>query len=147
MPRKPNPTAKQNRKTKNRDKHTPESKAKGGRPPYQPSELDREVVRMAVAGGIQHQVIADVLTITRKTLEKHFRRELDLAKVEANTKVVSFLFKECEKGNVRALEFWLTNQDKKNWAHTQKVAVDQNVVANLGDRLTRAQEKFRKGGK
>ncbi len=117
-----------------------------GRPPHVPTEALKATVKIMVAGGIQHEHVAACLGIDRETLRRHYRFELANGKAQANAQVVARLFKMTD-GNVRAAEFWLTNQAKANWAHTQKVAVDQRDVTDLGDRLQRAQEKFRKAGK
>lgn len=114
--------------------------------PYEPNEEARALIRVMVAGGIQQAAIAAALRIDTKTLAKYYRHELDNGLAQANANVVARLYK-MTADNVRAVEFWLTNRDKKNWAHTQKVAVDQNFVANIGERLTRAQQKLRQKGK
>lgn len=132
----------QNRKTKGRDQPTG-----NGRPRYEPNERDRTVVAVMVAAGVQQKVIGAALGIDDKTLTKYYRAEIDTAGVQANAKVVASLFKAAtDSSNVRAMEFWLTNRDKKNWAHTQKVAVDQQVTNNLGDRLKRAQASLKTKG-
>ncbi len=120
---------------------------KAGMPPYVATDQQRAMVRVMVAGGIQQEIIAQAIGINRSTLQKHFRTELDSGMGMANAQIVAALFKECGTGNIRAIEFWLTNRDKKHWAHTQKVAVDQNIVENIGDRLQRAQSKLRKAKK
>ncbi len=125
---------------------TSRPKSPKGRKAFVPTDEQRAVVNVMVAGGIQQLAIAEALRIDKTTLAKHFRHELDNGMTQANAQVVARLFK-MTNDNVRAVEFWLTNRDKKNWAHTQKVAVDQNFVGNIGERLTRAQQKLRKKGK
>lgn len=113
-----------------------------GRPAYVPSKQNRDTVTIMVAGGIQQQFIAAALGIDLTTLRRHFRFEIDNGNAQVNAQVVARLFKLTET-NVRAQEFWLTNRDKKNWMHAQKVAIDQNVTNNLGDRLARAQKQLK----
>lgn len=117
-----------------------------GRPAYVPDEKTRTIVKVMTAGGIQQSFIAEAIGIDEKLLRQHYRKELDTGLAEANAQVVSRLFKQTET-NIRAVEFWLTNRDKKNWAHTQRVAVEQDTAKNLGDRLARAQAKISGKGK
>jgi len=116
---------------------------KAGRPSFEPRETDRPMIKVMAAAGVEQVRMCAVLGIDLKTLRKHFRRELDVGRDEANAVVVSRLFKMTET-NIRAVEFWLTNLGKKEgWAHTQKVDVAADTAKNLGDRLNRAQAKLR----
>lgn len=58
---------------------------KGGRPPHQPSEKDRQMVEVLAGFAVPTTKIADVLDITQPTLLKHYETELrtGAAKVEA----------------------------------------------------------------
>lgn len=49
----------------------------GGRPEFVPTELQRKTVKMAAGFMISHEEIALGLGIGVKTLDKHFRLELD----------------------------------------------------------------------
>ena len=54
----------------------------GGRPPYEPTEADRNTVKTMAACGITHDEIARCLGtngIAAKTLRRHFRLELKTA--------------------------------------------------------------------
>lgn len=113
-----------------------------GRKSFLPTEEHRTVVRVMVAGGIEHLVIADAIGISAKTLRKHFRKEIDLGAGQANAHVVANLFKQT-KDNVRAAEFWLTNRDGKNWSHKREIAHDMKLEHVLGDRITRAQSRLK----
>jgi hypothetical protein len=60
--------------------------------------------------GIQEEAIGKVLGIDPKTLRKHYRLELDLGQVEANTKVVANLFRIATGDGPKAVTaaiFWL----------------------------------------
>jgi hypothetical protein len=60
-------------------------KSKGGRPPHQPSDKDRQMVEALAGFAIPTAKIADVIDIDQKTLLRHYERELRVgaAKVEA----------------------------------------------------------------
>ena len=83
---------------------------KGGRPPHEPSEASRRQVRALAAYGIPQDEIARVMGITKPTLEKHYRPELDRAETEANAKVAESLFRKATGDGAQAVTaaiFWL----------------------------------------
>lgn len=83
---------------------------KGGRPPYAPTDKERGQVRTLAGMGISMMDIAKVIGISVPTLALHFRNELDLGTIEANTKVAAALFKTATdptKPSVVAQIFWL----------------------------------------
>lgn len=59
--------------------------AKPHRPPYEPPDKDRRVVKMKAGLSIPEDRIAQVLGVGAKTLRKHFAQELEVghAKLEA----------------------------------------------------------------
>lgn len=89
------------------------SKSKGGRPPYFPTEKDREQTRLLAAMGLAHGEIALVIGVSAPTLRRHFRKELDTGKLEANAKVAAALYRAATdraKPSVVAQIFWLKTQ-------------------------------------
>jgi DNA-binding XRE family transcriptional regulator len=83
---------------------------KGGRPPHEPSEASRRQVRALAAYGIPQDEIARVIGVSKPTLEKHYRPELDRAETEANAKVAESLFRKATGDGARAVTaaiFWL----------------------------------------
>ncbi len=85
-------------------------KAKGGRPPHQPTPQTRALVETFAAFGIPQDDICRVVGITPPTLREHYRDELDLGLVKANAKVAQNLFtiacKPTREGLTAAM-FWL----------------------------------------
>lgn len=82
----------------------------GGRPPYEPSEKDRVMVKTMSGFGIPDYEIARVLGISPPTMRKYFDLELATGHVEANAKVAQSLFKKTQgdgSGAVVACIFWL----------------------------------------
>ena len=62
------------------------------------------------AYGIPQDEIARVVGITKPTLEKHYRPELDRAETEANAKVAESLFRKATGDGAQAVTaaiFWL----------------------------------------
>jgi hypothetical protein len=61
--------------------------------------------------GIIQDDIARWLDIDKKTLRKHFRREIDTGAIEANTRVAASLYGMATKDkNVAAAIFWLKSR-------------------------------------
>ena len=71
---------------------------------------------MAVTGLTQEQMCA-ILRVSRPTLEKHYRHELDNGLGEANTLVAQSLFNMATKEkNVAAAIFWM--KTRARWRET-----------------------------
>lgn len=91
-------------------------RSKTGRPAHEPTEATRQTVQMHTMVGTPQEVVADVLGIDSKTLRKHYRDELDLAKARANASVCGSLYKKCMAGDTTAMIFWLKTQAQ--WKET-----------------------------
>jgi hypothetical protein len=57
--------------------------------------------------GIDQIQISLVLDISKPTLEKYYRRELDIGAPEANSVIARSLFNKAKDGDVGAMIFWL----------------------------------------
>lgn len=78
-----------------------------GRPPHEPTDKNRATVKAMSAYGTPQDQIARVLDIDSSTLRIHYRDELDLGVIEANTQVAKTLFNQGVKdGNTTALIWW-----------------------------------------
>jgi hypothetical protein len=78
------------------------------RPSFQATEKDRRMVKSMSAYGCRHEDIAKVFDISPKTLRKHFRSELDLGAIEANSEVIGSLYRMATSGrNTAAAIFWV----------------------------------------
>lgn len=84
--------------------------SKGGRPPYEPTERDRQQVKALAAMGAEMFEIAVVMQLSEPTLRKYFAMEIATGGIEANAKVAQSLFKQATaavKPNVTAGIFWM----------------------------------------
>lgn len=84
--------------------------AKGGRPPYEPTERDRQQVKALAAMGATLYETSLVMALSEPTLRKYFHLELATGGIEANAKVAQSLFRQAtatDKPNVTAGIFWL----------------------------------------
>jgi hypothetical protein len=62
-------------------------KKRNGRPPYEPSDKDRERVKAMTAYGIPGRLTAQLIGCGYTTLHKYYREELDTAHIEATATV------------------------------------------------------------
>jgi hypothetical protein len=79
----------------------------------------------ALAYGVPQTEIGRVVGISKPTLERHYRDELDRGEVEANAKVAESLFKKATGDGAQAVTaaiFWL-----KTRARWKEPATDTNM--------------------
>jgi hypothetical protein len=80
--------------------------------PHEPTDTTRAIVGALAACGVPHKEIATHLQIGLATLVRHYRRELDLGRIEANARVAERLYRLATQENpdrtsVIAMIFWL----------------------------------------
>ena len=97
------------------------------RPAFKATEQQRRLTRSMAAYGVPQEDIAKVIGVrSPKTLRKHFRRELDLSAIEANTRVAQTAYRLAISGNsVLATMFWL--RTRAGWKET--CSADQTRIA------------------
>jgi transposase-like protein len=119
---------------------------------WRPEEKERRQVQMMKMLGVRVEDIARVIGVSEPTLRKHCRRELDLGKIVADTKVISFLYSQaCGEGpdpraNVTAAIFWLKSQCR--WRETVVAEIARGADAEsarrvLDEELDRMAERLR----
>src|SRR3954465_15041561 len=91
--------------------------------PHEPTDTTRAVVHALAAFGVTREDIAGRLEISADTLVKHYRRELDLGRVEANARVAERLYRVAtqenpDKTSVIAMIFWL--KCRAGWREVQR---------------------------
>jgi len=88
------------------------------KPTFKPTDDERRLVEQMCAVGIPQESICLVVRdgIDDKTLRKHFRRELDTAKIKANAKIGGTLFNKAVNGDTTAAIFWAKTQ--MGWKET-----------------------------
>lgn len=83
---------------------------KRGRPSYQPTDADRKQVELLSGIGVPIEQIGLIIGIDKKTVQKHYRDELDVGQAKAMSRVSKRLF-EIATGDGRdslsACIFWL----------------------------------------
>jgi hypothetical protein len=94
-----------------------------GRPSYQPTDEDRTVVGIMAAAGLLHDRIAARLKISKHTLEKHFRAELDQGLDAVTTLAVGQLVQKIRSADLGAICFWL--KCRAGWRETERIETRQ----------------------
>lgn len=80
------------------------------RPEFEPSDEQRTIVALAAGGGMSHEEIALGIGVDRKTLEKHFVRELCEGAYVKRIEALVGLHAAAKKGNASAAREYLARQ-------------------------------------
>jgi hypothetical protein len=116
-----------------------------GRPRHQPDASQRRQVEAMAGYGIAEADIAKVLGIDPKTLRKHYRDELDVAHVKANSAVAQSLFRKATGDgpqSVTAAIFWL--KTRARWKETLVSEITHDVADPLTTMMQRIAENGRR---
>lgn len=89
------------------------------KPPHDPTLGMRNIVKSHAMVGTTQEDIARILGIDPKTLRKHYRDELDLARAKANATIGGALFNKAKKGDTGAMIFWMKTQ--AGWRERQEL--------------------------
>ena len=115
------------------------AKDKGGRPPHEPTEASRKQVKAIAAYGVPQDEIGKVVGVSKPTLEKHYRDELDRAQSEVNAKVAESLFRKATGDGAQAVTaaiFWL--KTRAQWREpTQDTHMRLSADGSVGGLLAR----------
>jgi hypothetical protein len=94
---------------------------KQGKPPHAPTDALRQTVQLHTTVGTPQPVVAQILGIDAKTLRKHYRAELDLARAKANATIGGALFNKAKSGDTAAMIFWMKTQ--AGWRETNRTEI------------------------
>ena len=84
-----------------------------------PTEETRKLVRSLSAVGIKYVDIASKLEISDDTLVKHYKKDLEDGRTDANASIGQTLFQQAKNGNTAAAIFWL--KTRAGWKETNAV--------------------------
>lgn len=113
---------------------------------HEPTEKTRAEVTSLVSFGIPQEDICTYLGITIKTLEKHYRYEIDTAVTRANGQVANALYTKAVKGkDVTAMIFWLKTRARWRTNEIESV-INQNeaLKQEMADLRVQLDEKYKK---
>jgi hypothetical protein len=97
-----------------------ETKNRGGRPAFEPTDSQRQLVQVLVSNGIAQRVIAHHLSIHEDTLRKHFRDELESGREHVEAALGAALVRAGLAGNVNAIRYWLCTHGGPEWKVTER---------------------------
>ena len=120
------------------------SRPTGGRPAFEPSEVERRMVRLAVGFGIPHSRICHAILnpstgkpIDEKTLRKAFAEEIRMAAFEMDMLASSSMAQQIKAGAGWAIMFYMKN--RMRWSERNQLEltgkdggpVDQNITVEF----------------
>lgn len=108
----------------------------GGRPPYQPTAEDRDIVVAMAFAGFQQDRIARAMGISKNTLRKHFEFELETGADRMLADVVRSLASKARAGDTTAC-IWIT-KTRLGWREQPKQV---EVSGPDGDAITVTEKK------
>lgn len=89
--------------------------------PHEPTDEQRKLVKTLSGIGVPQDDICALIGVSKPTLHKHYRSELDVGLAEANAKIAETLFKQATSGNTTAAIFWA--KARMGWREKQDVQV------------------------
>lgn len=72
-----------------------------------PDKVSRDTVSLHAMVGTRQEQIARILGISKNTLRKHYKEELDTAGDKANATIGGHLFNKAKSGDTTAMIFWM----------------------------------------
>lgn len=122
----------------------PPAPAKKRTQPYLPTKEARDTVSHYTRYGIPQADLCAVLGISKATLHRHFRAEIDTAAPRAIAKVAETLYNRAVAGDQNAIEFFLKNRAREQWSDRYVVVdggteVDPSTLSDteIAERLDR----------
>jgi hypothetical protein len=114
--------------------------------PKTPTPEQRKQVKTLSGFGLNHVQVANVMDISRPTLEKYYSEELRKGKDEAIALVTNSLFSNIKKGNVPCILFYLKCQAgwKERDALELTPSTIDKIVAGVGRSRSMSHEEWTK---
>lgn len=97
---------------------------------HKPTEENRTLVKTLSSYGVTYEDIALKLDISSDTLVKHYRRELDLGRIEANANISQKLYQQAANGSLQAQIFWL--KTRARWKEVTQHEISGVDGADVG---------------
>ena len=97
-----------------------------GRPRHLSTKPRREVVEKLTAYGVTQDHIAREIGISQKTLQTHYRDQIDLGTARANAKVAGVLFEKAMAGDTACMIFWL--KTRARWSEKVEAQQENRIL-------------------
>ena len=89
--------------------------------PFVPTAQQRHLVHMMPLNGVKQDEQARALRMSKPTLTKYFREELDLGKIVTTANVAGALYRNAMDRNVSAQIFWMKAQG--GWREADRLEI------------------------
>jgi hypothetical protein len=99
---------------------SPRVRKPNGRPPFEPTDSQRQIVQVLRSNGIPQRTIAANIGCDVQTLRKHFRVELADGHDQVKAAMGAALVRAGLAGNVGALRYWLSTHGGPEWRTTER---------------------------
>lgn len=86
-----------------------------GRPPFDPTDEQRNLAKVLVANGIAQRIIASIVGCDVKTLRKHLKTELLIGAADVEARMGAAVVRSGLQGNVNAQKYWLSTHGSPEW--------------------------------
>jgi hypothetical protein len=83
--------------------------------PHEPTQQQRDMVRVLIANGVPHDIIAEVLSISPPTFKKHYRVECRTGFERIKALIGTAVVRSAMNGNVGAQKYWLGTHGGPEW--------------------------------
>lgn len=116
-----------------------------GRASHRPDPNSRRQVEAMAGYGMPETDIAAAIGVDAKTLRKHYRSELDLGHIKANSAIAQSLFRKATgegPQSVTAAIFWL--KTRARWKETTVSEITHDVADPLSAMMQRIAERGRR---
>lgn len=81
-----------------------------GRPPHEPTQLNRDIITMARGMGMIMTEVEDYIGISTETINKHYQHELAHGKVICDLRVSNAFMKGITACDASLIKFYMTNK-------------------------------------
>ena len=118
------------------EKPLPRVPKPNGRPPFEPTDAQRQIVQVLKSNGVGERVIAANVGCDTKTLRKHFKAELTDGRLQVKAAIGVALVRAALAGNVAAAKYWLSTHGGPEWRISERREIVGRLDTSLADRST-----------
>jgi DNA-binding CsgD family transcriptional regulator len=109
-----------------------------GRPPYEPSEEDRNKIKLLLALGKSISIMANALGVSPATVKRYFRAELkkrDAMRDQMEAAYALQLWRGVQDGNAGAMRLWLAYVERNDRMEAETTMAAQPADKPAAERI------------
>lgn len=111
-----------------------------GQPSHEPTAEHRDMVRVLIANGVAHSIIAEMLGISLNTFKKHYKAERKTGFERVKAAIGAAVVRSAMSGNIAAQKYWLGTHGGPEWRVPKEEQggelidpVTGNLIENRGE--------------